>query len=80
MSNKTGVTRLLQIAGEKRGLLLISGILSALSAIGMLISGSAAVMRRNKTVLLPRFHYEDSEWLLENGQIVELIEAKWFVP
>ncbi|MGX4585932.1 ABC transporter ATP-binding protein [Paenibacillus chitinolyticus] len=37
MSNKSGVARLLQIAGEKRGLLAASGILSALSAIGQLI-------------------------------------------
>lgn len=37
MSTTSPVTRLLQIAGEKRGLLIISGLLSALSAIGSLV-------------------------------------------
>lgn len=37
MTNKTGVARLLQIAGEKRGLLILSGLLSALSAASMLL-------------------------------------------
>ncbi|RAV21598.1 ABC transporter ATP-binding protein [Paenibacillus contaminans] len=37
MSSKKGVSRLLQIAGEKRGLLAVSGLLSGLSAIGLLV-------------------------------------------
>ncbi len=37
MNNKTGVARLLEIAGEKRGLLIVSDVLSSLSAICMLI-------------------------------------------
>ncbi|MCP3774111.1 ABC transporter ATP-binding protein/permease [Paenibacillus sp. MZ04-78.2] len=37
MNQKNGIARLLEIAGEKRGLLIVSGILSALSAVCMLI-------------------------------------------
>lgn len=37
MTNKTGVARLLEIAGEKRGLLIVSGLLSSLSAVCMLV-------------------------------------------
>lgn len=37
MKNKTGVTRLLEIAGEKRGLMIVSGLLSSLSAVCMLV-------------------------------------------
>jgi ATP-binding cassette subfamily B protein len=37
MTNKTGVNRLLEIAGEKRGLMLVSGLLSSLSAVFMLV-------------------------------------------
>lgn len=37
MTNKTGVTRLLEIAGEKRGLMILSGLLSSLSAVCMLV-------------------------------------------
>ncbi|MXQ53858.1 ABC transporter ATP-binding protein [Shimazuella alba] len=37
MTNKTGVSRLLEIAGEKRGLMLVSGLLSSLSAVCMLV-------------------------------------------
>jgi len=37
MRNKTGVARLLEIAGERRGLLIVSGLLSALSAIVSLV-------------------------------------------
>lgn len=36
-NKKTGIPRLLEIAGEKRGLLIISGIFSSISAIAMLI-------------------------------------------
>lgn len=37
MAKKTGVTRLLEIAGEKRGLMIVSGLFSALSAVCMLV-------------------------------------------
>lgn len=37
MKNKTGVARLLEIAGEKRGLIIISCLLSSLSAVCMLV-------------------------------------------
>ncbi|GIO91484.1 ABC transporter ATP-binding protein [Paenibacillus lactis] len=37
MTNKKGITRLLEIAGEKRGLMIVSGLLSSLSAICMLV-------------------------------------------
>ncbi|QJD82684.1 ABC transporter ATP-binding protein [Cohnella herbarum] len=37
MSNKTGMTRLLEIAGEKRGLMIVSGLLCSLSAVCMLV-------------------------------------------
>ncbi|RXZ80781.1 ABC transporter ATP-binding protein [Paenibacillaceae bacterium] len=37
MAEKKGLARLLEIAGEKRGLLFVSAILSSLSAIGMLV-------------------------------------------
>ncbi|MEC0213662.1 ABC transporter ATP-binding protein [Paenibacillus ehimensis] len=37
MNRKNGIARLLEIAGEKRGLLIVSGILSALSAVCLLI-------------------------------------------
>ncbi|KZE75849.1 ABC transporter ATP-binding protein [Paenibacillus elgii] len=37
MNQKNGIARLLEIAGEKRGLLIVSGILSTLSAVCMLI-------------------------------------------
>lgn len=37
MKNKTGITRLLEIAGEKRGLMIVSSLLSSLSAVGMLV-------------------------------------------
>jgi ATP-binding cassette, subfamily B, bacterial IrtA/YbtP len=37
MTNKTGVNRLLEIAGEKRGLMIVSGLLSSLSAVCMLV-------------------------------------------
>lgn len=37
MADKKGIARLLQIAGEKRGLLFVSGILSSLSAIAQLV-------------------------------------------
>ncbi|WP_136605478.1 ABC transporter ATP-binding protein [Paenibacillus dokdonensis] len=37
MTNKTGVTRLLEIAGEKRGLMIVSSLLSSLSAVCMLV-------------------------------------------
>ncbi|CEH28347.1 ABC transporter, ATP-binding protein [Aneurinibacillus migulanus] len=37
MTQKTGITRLLEIAGERRGLLIVSGLLSSVSAVGMLV-------------------------------------------
>lgn len=37
MTRKSGLTRLLEIAGEKRGLLIVSGLLSSLSAVCMLV-------------------------------------------
>ncbi|GGD59795.1 ABC transporter ATP-binding protein [Paenibacillus nasutitermitis] len=37
MTNKTGMARLLEIAGEKRGLILLSGLLSSVSAVCMLV-------------------------------------------
>nr|WP_246582678.1 ABC transporter ATP-binding protein [Clostridium mobile] len=37
LNNKKGIPRLLKIAGEKRGLLLLSGIFSSISAISMLV-------------------------------------------
>lgn len=37
MTNKTGMARLLEIAGEKRGLMMVSGLLSSLSAVCMLV-------------------------------------------
>ncbi|GIP26453.1 ABC transporter ATP-binding protein [Paenibacillus sp. J23TS9] len=37
MTNKTGLNRLLEIAGEKRGLMIISSLLSSLSAVCMLV-------------------------------------------
>ncbi|TNJ61372.1 ABC transporter ATP-binding protein [Paenibacillus hemerocallicola] len=37
MTNNTGVARLLEIAGEKRGLMMLSGLLSSLSAVCMLV-------------------------------------------
>ncbi|WP_068793797.1 ABC transporter ATP-binding protein [Brevibacillus laterosporus] len=37
MKQKTGVPRLLEIAGEKRGLLIVSALLSTVSAISMLV-------------------------------------------
>jgi len=37
MKNKTGISRLLDIAGEKRGLMILSGLLSSLSAVCMLV-------------------------------------------
>ncbi|WP_341280895.1 ABC transporter ATP-binding protein [Paenibacillus sp. FSL H8-0537] len=36
-ANKTGIARLLELAGEKRGLLAVSGVLSAISAVCMLV-------------------------------------------
>ncbi len=41
MQNKTGIARLLEIAGERRGLLIVSGLLSALSAIASLVPYAA---------------------------------------
>lgn len=35
--SKTGIPRLLEIAGEKKGLLLLSGLLSSTSAVLMLV-------------------------------------------
>ncbi|MFB9277011.1 ABC transporter ATP-binding protein [Cohnella cellulosilytica] len=37
MRKKTGLARMLEIAGEKRGLLIVSGLLSALSAVASLV-------------------------------------------
>lgn len=37
MTNQSGVTRLLEMAGEKRGLMLVSGLLSSISAVCMLV-------------------------------------------
>ncbi len=37
MKNKTGIARLLEIAGEKRGLMIVSSLLSSLSAVCMLV-------------------------------------------
>ncbi|WP_391572914.1 ABC transporter ATP-binding protein [Cohnella sp.] len=37
MTNKTGMARLLEIAGEKRGLMIVSALLSSLSAVCMLV-------------------------------------------
>lgn len=37
MTNKTGMARLLEIAGEKRGLMMVSGLLSSLSAVCMMV-------------------------------------------
>ena len=34
---KSGVSRLLEIAGEKKGLLMLAGVLSAVSALCMLV-------------------------------------------
>ncbi|WP_338554372.1 ABC transporter ATP-binding protein [Paenibacillus sp. KS-LC4] len=36
-ANKTGIARLLELAGERRGLLAVSGVFSALSAVCMLV-------------------------------------------
>ncbi|QTH40153.1 ABC transporter ATP-binding protein [Cohnella sp. LGH] len=41
MQNKTGIARLLEIAGERRGLLIVSGLLSAFSAIASLVPYAA---------------------------------------
>ncbi|MCJ8013660.1 hypothetical protein MUG84_18200 [Paenibacillus sp. KQZ6P-2] len=37
MTRKTGIARLLEIAGEKRGLMIVSGLLSSLGAVCILV-------------------------------------------
>ncbi len=67
VKKKTGLPRLLEIAGEKKGLLIISGILSAMSAACMLVPFVSV--------------YEILGELLQNAQDISLVDStiliKW---
>lgn len=56
MSNKTGMVRLFELAGEKGGLILVSGLLSAISAILILVPYASVYFILKELLVLKDFY------------------------
>ncbi|MBU5350097.1 hypothetical protein [Paenibacillus lautus] len=56
MSNKTGMVRLFELTGEKRGLILVSGLLSAISAILIMMPYASVYFILKELLVLKDFY------------------------